>query len=304
MMKREFIKRLPLRPHHSKKVALMKLPEIRNLFLEKLEPLYPETEIDSFFYLLLEHHFGKERIDLALEPELMTKEWPQETFVEALEQLLEDRPIQYIIGHAEFAGLKFKVNENVLIPRPETEELIQWIVETIDKKGPMRILDIGTGSGCIPIALALSLPQAEVHALDVSEDALELARENARRLDARVRFFRMDVLTAEKLDEKYDLIVSNPPYIRSSEKKDMRGNVLKHEPDLALFVKDEDPLLFYRKISALGRDALTPQGMLFFEINENLARPTRELLIKQSYHHIEVKKDIYGKDRMIRAFKK
>lgn len=282
----------------------MTLPEIKNLFLQKLETLYPETEILSFFYLLLEHHFGTKKIDLALEPELMRKEWPEKRFSEALHQLLEERPIQYVVGHAEFAGLKFKVNENVLIPRSETEELVAWMLETIDRSQPLRILDIGTGSGCIPITLSLQIPSAEIHAVDISEKALELARENAQRLGAEVRFFNLDILTVESLAENYDVIVSNPPYVRLSEKNEMRGNVLKHEPDLALYVRDEDPLLFYRKIAALGKGALTENGMFFFEINENLAEPTGEALSNLNYQSIEVRKDIYGKNRMIRAIKK
>ena len=282
----------------------MTLPEIKNLFLQKLDTLYPETEILSFFYLLLEHHFGTKKIDLALEPELMRKEWPEKRFSEALHQLLEERPIQYVVGHAEFAGLKFKVNENVLIPRPETEELVAWMLETIDRSQPLRILDIGTGSGCIPITLSLQIPSAEIHAVDISEKALELARENAQRLGAEVRFFNLDILTVESLAENYDVIVSNPPYVRLSEKNEMRGNVLKHEPDLALYVRDEDPLLFYRKIAALGKGALTENGMFFFEINENLAEPTGEALSNLNYQSIEVRKDIYGKNRMIRAIKK
>jgi release factor glutamine methyltransferase len=282
----------------------MTLPEIKNLFLKKLDSLYPETEILSFFHLLLEHHFGTKRIDLALEPELMRKKWPEKRFLEALGQLLEERPIQYVLGHAEFAGLKFKVNENVLIPRPETEELVEWMLEAIDRREPLRILDIGTGSGCIPITISLQIPSAEIHAVDISEEALELARENARRLGAKVRFFNLDILTVESLAKNYDVIVSNPPYVRLSEKNEMRGNVLEHEPDLALFVHDEDPLLFYRKIAVLGKGALTENGMLFFEINENLAEPAREALSNLSYQSIEVRKDIYGKNRMIRAIKK
>lgn len=282
----------------------MTLPEIKNLFLQKLDTLYPEAEILSFFYLLLEHHFGTKKIDLALEPELMRKKWPEVQFIEALDQLLEERPIQYILGRTEFAGFEFKVNENVLIPRPETEELVQWMLEVIDRNHPLKILDVGTGSGCIPVTLALKLPGVEVHALDVSEDALELARVNAKKLGARVRFFKLDILTAESLVEDYDVIVSNPPYVRLSEKNEMRGNVLKHEPDLALYVHDENPLLFYKKIAALGTSALTENGMLFFEINENLAERAREALSNLSYQNIELRRDIYGKNRMIRASKK
>ena len=289
----------------------MTIPEIKSLYLKKLSQLYPETEINTFFHLLLEEHFGIKRIDLALKPDLLNKDWSPQVFEEALSQLVEEKPIQYVLGKTEFAGMVFQVNEYVLIPRPETEELVQWILDSLATnktveipENPLRILDIGTGSGCIPITLALGMPNAEVHALDVSKKALEVVRDNALSLGAKVRFFEMDVLTSEQLPEKYDVIVSNPPYVRMSEKSQMRGNVLKHEPELALFVKSEDPLLFYRKIGSLGREALRDNGMLFFEINENLAEQTFEILTDLSYQRIEIRKDIYGKDRMIRAFKK
>lgn len=282
----------------------MTLPEIKNLYLEKLEPLYPQTEINSFFYLLLEHHFTIRKVDLALKPELMKKQWPEEKFNKALNELLLERPIQYILGTTEFAGLTFKVDENVLIPRPETEELVQWILDTIGSRRQLKILDIGTGSGCIPVTLALNLPGAEIHALDISEKALSLAQENTIVLGARVNFSALDILSAEKLEDNYDVIVSNPPYVRLSEKSQMRGNVLKHEPEIALYVSDEDPLLFYRKIASLSREALNENGMLFLEINENLAKVTSEMLSKLTFQNIEVKKDLYGKNRMVRAFKK
>lgn len=282
----------------------MTLPEIKNLYLEKLEPLYPQTEINSFFYLLLEHHFTIRKVDLALKPELMKKQWPEEKFNKALNELLLERPIQYILGTTEFAGLTFKVDENVLIPRPETEELVQWILDTIGSRRQLKILDIGTGSGCIPVTLALNLPGAEIHALDISEKALSLAQENTNVLGARVNFSALDILSAEKLEDNYDVIVSNPPYVRLSEKSQMRGNVLKHEPEIALYVSDEDPLLFYRKIASLSREALNENGMLFLEINENLAKVTSEMLSKLTFQNIEVKKDLYGKNRMVRAFKK
>ncbi len=304
MMKREFIKRLPLKPYHRKKVATMTLPEIKSLFLQKLKHLYPETEIHSFFHLLLEHHFGTRKVDLALDPELMSKQWPEDVFLEALGELEQERPIQYIIGSTDFAGMTFRTNENVLIPRPETEELVWWILETVEDKPHLKILDIGTGSGCIPISLALKLPQAEVHALDISKGALELAGHNAERLGAQVNFFELDILTAQSLADNYDVIVSNPPYVRLSEKNEMRGNVLRHEPDLALFVNDEDPLLFYRKIASLSKESLNENGILFFEINENLSKQTCKILSDLNFRDIEVRKDIYGKNRMIRAFKK
>lgn len=272
--------------------------------MQKLTHLYPETEINSFFYLLLEKLYGKRQIDLSLHPELRNKDWPDEAFRNALKELEQEKPIQYILGEAEFAGLTFMVNEHVLIPRPETEELALWILESLDENAPVGILDLGTGSGCIPITLAKRLTMAEVHGLDVSERALEIARGNAETLGVQVHFFNFDVLTTDSLEETYDVMVSNPPYVRWSEKEQMRGNVLKHEPELALFVDDADPLVFYRKIGRLGLSALRPNGMLFFEINENLAEQVSETLDRMSYQSISVRKDIYGKDRMIRAYKK
>jgi release factor glutamine methyltransferase len=196
------------------------------------------------------------------------------------------------------------LDENVLIPRPETEELVYWIIDSLNARKPSKILDIGCGSGCIPVALAVKLPLAEVQALDVSAKALEIARYNAENLNANVQFDRINILEADHLDKKFDVIVSNPPYVRLSEKKLMRGNVLKHEPEIALFVNDDDPLLFYRKISSLAKDGLTSEGILFFEINEELAESTCKILEAFEFQNIEIRKDIFGRDRMIRAFKK
>ena len=195
----------------------MTIPEIKSLYLQKLSHLYPETEINSFFNLLLENHFGIKRIDLALRPDLLNKDWPNQVFEETLSQLIEEKPIQYVLGKTEFAGMTFIVNEHVLIPRPETEELVQWILDHLAPdssneipNNQLRILDIGTGSGCIPITLALSMPYAEVHAIDISKKALEVARENASNLGAPVRFIEMDILAADRLPETYDVMVSNP----------------------------------------------------------------------------------------------
>jgi release factor glutamine methyltransferase len=282
----------------------MTLPQIKELFFERLQGLYPETEIESLFYLILEHHLGIKRIDLALRPELRTQVQDTDDFEKSLDQLARHRPIQYIMGQTEFAGMTFKVDESVLIPRPETEELVHWITETALHLTSPRILDIGTGSGCIPISLSKRIQGAEVHALDISPMALEIARDNARRLQAEVRFFQHDILGPEELDLSYDVLVSNPPYVRKSEKGMMRDNVLKHEPELALFVDDEDPLLFYRRISEHALRSVESGGYLFFEINEALADRTIALLADGPFTDIEVKKDIYGKDRMIRAVKK
>ena len=282
----------------------MTLPEIKSLFLKNLKHLYPEAEIISFFHMALEHYFSVQRVDLALQPELMRKEWAGKKLVEVLDELAREKPIQYILGTAEFAGMRYRVDKNVLIPRPETEELVYWIIDTLNARKHSKILDIGCGSGCSPVTLALKLPLAEVHALDVSTKALEIARYNAENLNATVQFERINILEADRLDEMYEVIVSNPPYVRFSEKSLMRGNVLKHEPEIALFVNDEDPLLFYRNIASLAKDGLKSNGILFFEINEELAESTCQILEAFEFQNIEVRKDIYGRDRMIRAFKK
>lgn len=282
----------------------MTLPQIKDHFFKELEHLYPETEIESFMQLILEHHFGIRRIDLALNPELKTRSWNAEPFKKAVRELLDEKPIQYIIGSAEFAGMSFSVNESVLIPRPETEELVKWVADSAKEIRSPEILDIGTGSGCIPIALAKCLPASKVQALDISKYALDTARKNAERLKADVMFFEQDILSQARLKETYDIIVSNPPYVRKSETSKMRKNVVRFEPELALFVSDHDPLEFFRRIGEHGLISLKPGGMLFFEINEFLGDKTVRLLSDQGYSDILLKKDIYDKDRMIRAVKK
>lgn len=194
------------------------------------------------------------------------------------------------------------MNKHTLIPRPETEELVEWILINPEFKfqNP-QFLDIGTGSGCIAISLAKNLPNAKVSALDISEEALKIAKGNAKLNKVEVDFFQTDILAAETLSKKYDVIVSNPPYVRELEKKQMQQNVLKYEPYSALYVKDEDPLLFYRAISRLAKNHLNPGGKLFFEINEYLAYEMTELLKAEGFKNIEIKKDIYGKDRMLKC---
>ena len=282
----------------------MTLPQIKNKFLEELKALYPATEIESFFQLLLEDQFGIKRINMALNPELQKQQWNAQPFEEALVQLLQERPIQYILGKTEFAGMTFCVDESVLIPRPETEELVRWIADSARELSSPEILDIGTGSGCIPIALAKMLPDAKIQALDVSAAALATARKNAQRLKARVNFFKHDILSPRNLGQNYTVMVSNPPYVRKSEMVLMRGNVARYEPEGALFVSDEDPLQFYRRIGEHGLVSLNRGGLLFFEINECLANKTVELLSEMGYSDVKVRKDIYDKDRMIRAVKK
>ena len=284
----------------------MVLKEIKNIYHKELDELYAKEEVDSFFYLLIEHYLNLQRFVLALQPNLtLTKEEEQPLF-EALSELKLQRPVQYIIGSTSFMDLDFQVNENVLIPRPETEDLIRWIVDEVktsgpDKKSGLRILDIGTGSGCIAISLAKLLPDAKVFALDVSEKALETAKRNAERNAVKVEFIHADILNFDGFASNFDVIVSNPPYVRELEKKEMHKNVLEHEPDLALFVSDENPLVFYKAITQLAKQNLSGKGMLFFEINQYLAKETEALLHQHNFIEIEVRKDIFGNDRMTKG---
>ena len=197
--------------------------------------------------------------------------------------------------------LKLIVNKHVLIPRPETEELIEWIVKDSKNKTNIDVLDIGTGSGCIPIALHKNMSNANVNTIDVSTKAIETAKKNAKNNQANINFIHQDILTTETLPNKYDVIVSNPPYVRNLEKQEMQKNVLDYEPHLALFVEDHDPLIFYKKIAELAKTSLKPKGALYFEINQYLGNETVELLKKLDFKNIELKKDMFGNDRMVKA---
>ena len=290
----------------------MKLKTYKTEFYEQLFPLFPEMEVESFFYLLTESYLEKTRIQLALEPDFELNSTQLQQFEKALQRLLQQEPIQYILGDTEFFGYPFQVNQHTLIPRPETEELVAWIIEDVKNKNQensqhkplnsnITILDIGTGSGCIPISLAKELPQAKVSSIDVSEEALQVARRNSTLNKVAVNFIQQDILKAECLPEKYDVIVSNPPYVRELEKEQMHQNVLDFEPELALFVENDDPLIFYRKIAKLAKNALTENGKLYFEINEYLPEEMVSLLEEIGYQDIELKKDIFGKFRMCKA---
>ncbi|WP_203256985.1 peptide chain release factor N(5)-glutamine methyltransferase [Hyunsoonleella ulvae] len=282
----------------------MKLKDIRNTFHKALGQFYPREEINTFFYLLTEKFYGLKRIDLAMHP---NKKIQHESLIlEALELLKTEKPIQYILKEAEFFGLKFKVDENVLIPRPETEALVQWIINTVDEGREINILDIGTGSGCIAISLKKTLPKANVYAIDVSESALEVAKGNALNNKVTLQFMKCDILDEKAWehcfkDLKFDVIVSNPPYVRVLEKQLMQPNVLEYEPHLALFVEDDNALLFYEAISKFAKQALHQDGCLFFEINEYLGEETVGLLEEFYFKNIILKQDIFGKDRMIKA---
>lgn len=282
----------------------MKIRDYRTYFIQELTPVYDASEAESFFYLLLENQKQLKRIDLALAPELTFSDAELLGWNAQLEQLKAEIPIQYIIGSTSFYGLDFNVNANVLIPRPETEELVEWIIKenpTTENANGLKILDIGTGSGCIAIALAKNLPNAQIFALDVSEKALAVAENNALKNKVAVTFLHQNILETADLMQSFEIIVSNPPYVRNIEKQEIKKNVLEHEPHLALFVADDDALVFYKKIALLAIKNGTANGQLFFEINQYLGPETMALLEKLDFKNIQLRKDIYGNDRMIRA---
>lgn len=273
-------------------------------FERELSPLYDEYEVDSFFYILLEDFHRMKRVDLALNPNFELSPEMLHQWENVVAQLKEHRPIQYILGETEFFGLPFYVNENTLIPRPETEELVDWIIKEnaeIQKSKELKILDIGTGTGCIAISLAKNIPGAQVFAMDVSEKALATAQRNAERNEVAVTFIHQSILETDDLQQTFDIIVSNPPYVRNLEKVEIKKNVLDFEPHLALFVEDNDALVFYRKITELATQHLSENGQLYFEINQYLGKEMVWLLEKYSFKNIELRKDIYDNDRMVRG---
>ncbi len=280
----------------------MKISDLRNDFLKSLSKIYDTQEVLSFFYILSEKRLGLKRVDIALQ---INKELDEEEvlyFTEAENRLKNQEPIQYITGETCFYGLSFLVNNHVLIPRPETEELVDWIIKDMkNEKHGLKVLDIGTGSGCIAISLAKNLPQSKVYAIDISGKAIEVARQNAKTNETEVEFINSDILNEEILEGDFDIIVSNPPYVRELEKKEIKPNVLDNEPSQALFVSDNNPLLFYKKITTLALEKLKPDGYLYFEINQYLGDKTKKMIEVSKFKSVTLKKDIYNNDRMIRA---
>ena len=270
----------------------------------RLSEVYDAGEAKALARMLYEVRYGLGLGDLLIGRD---EGVPQDELEQLAVRLERQEPIQYVLGQADFCGRTFKVSPAVLIPRPETEELCQWVVEEVREQGRaagegLSVLDIGTGSGCIAVTLAAELAGARVTAWDISEEALLVARENALRNGVSVSFEHHDALHATTTAQPTtDLIVSNPPYICNRERTAMEANVLEHEPHTALFVPDDDPLLFYRAIARYGREALKPGGRLYFEINPVYRAPLDEMLRRMSYHDIAIKTDQYGKQRMIRA---
>ena len=317
----------------------MTIKELKQRFQTELEPIYGKEEVLTFFNLLTEHKLGLKRLDVAINPNIAISSGNEQYFSLTIDKLKKEIPIQYIIGMTEFFGIPFFVTPDVLIPRPETEELVEWVIEsnTKNQRGNskeeipnsnsykyrnqisipinigtkyqkpnsksqipnFKILDIGTGSGCIAIALAKNIPEANIWALDASDKALEIAKKNAKLNDVDIQFFNADILKTNALPTIFDIIISNPPYVREIEKKLIKNNVLQNEPHLALFVKDKNPLLFYDKIADLAKGNLTHNGKLYFEINQYLSKETVELLKKKGFQNVTLRKDIFGKDRMI-----
>nr|WP_315188180.1 peptide chain release factor N(5)-glutamine methyltransferase [uncultured Flavobacterium sp.] len=284
----------------------MKIKQYRTQFIKELSSLYDAYEAESFFYLILENKHKLRQIDLALNHELTFTDADLVVWSTFLNRLKKEVPIQYLLGKTSFYGLDFEVNENVLIPRPETEELVEWIInenKITDKTKKLKILDIGTGSGCIAISLAKNLPNAEVYGIDVSKKAIETAKRNAINNNVNVTFMFLDILDTEELKYNFDIIVSNPPYVRNLEKQEIKKNVLDYEPHLALFVDDNDALVFYRKITGLAHKSLLEKGQLYFEINQYLGKEMTELLEKMDFKNVELRKDIYDNDRMMKGIK-
>jgi release factor glutamine methyltransferase len=301
----------------------MQIKNLKKYFFSELQNIQEDSEIESFFFILSEYLHNLKRIDVSLNPDFEVSEADLVKWNTIISELKTEKPIQYITGEAWFYGYRFEVNENTLIPRPETEELVEWIIEsqkskvksqksktenlTIQQSNHLSILDIGTGSGCIPISLKKEIPNAIVSAIDVSEKALEMAKKNAVDNEAEVHFILQNILEIDNLKQlsasnfqlQFDIIVSNPPYVRNLEKQEIKKNVLDYEPHLALFVEDTDALLFYRKIAELALTSLSPNGKLFFEINQYLGKETVALLENLGFKNIELRKDFVGNDRMI-----
>jgi release factor glutamine methyltransferase len=287
------------------KIPYMTLLEARDLYRETLQTKFSNGEIDFYFKSLMTDSFQREPTQLALEPESELEPLEVLFIQEAATKLLKDYPLQYITGTVHFRTLKLKVDPRVLIPRPETEELVDWIVEDFGKRTDESkdILDMGTGSGCIAIALAKENTQFTVSALDQEQPILDLAQENALNNGVQIHFFQQDLLQLDSLKQSFDILVSNPPYVMRKEQEQMQPNVLDHEPHQALFVPDEDPLIFYRAILKFASLHLNSEGIIYFEINPLLIDELRSL-IQQFDYTISERMDIFGKVRMLRLKKK
>jgi len=272
------------------------------LFRQELQDVYNITEVDSINMLVLSSLLNKSKAVLKAFPETELTYQQYEQLVSITQQLKTGCPVQYVLGHAEFYGLIFQVNPTVLIPRPETEELVQWIIDTARQKPIKNIIDIGTGSGCIAISLKKHLPEVNIYAIDVSDKALQVAKQNALNNNTKINFINTDILTYTGDDlPAMDIIVSNPPYVTETDKLQMHKNVTDFEPHTALFVPDNDPLIFYKSIADFAVKKLSSPGLLFLEINEGFGKQTVEIINNKLFKNIELRKDLSERDRMIKA---
>ena len=281
-----------------------KLSSVNQYFHLKLDSLYESNEVDSFFWILVNAELNLERLDYMKDPDLRMSESQLLSFITFTRRLAKFEPVQYIAGHTDFMGLNINVSPSVLIPRPETEELVNWVVSNVSLELPLEIIDVGTGSGCIALSLKNKLPNSYLTGVDVMRNALELAKENGELNNIHVDWKMRDALNMPHDVNKYDVIVSNPPYVLDSEKSQMSDNVLKYEPHTALFVENEDPLLFYEAMSNWAYEGLKKEGKIFFEINEKYAPQIKEMLLECGFGNIEIKRDIFDKERMVMACKK
>ncbi|TWI98055.1 release factor glutamine methyltransferase [Mucilaginibacter frigoritolerans] len=296
--------------NHAAKVAFMLLccmKTIKDVFADykkELQPLYDINEIEAITLLVISEIADLSKAKIKAFPETEIKDEVAGKVDNILAELKTGKPVQYILGKTEFYGLPFYINSAVLIPRPETEELVEWLLQSIaDKKVPVgSILDIGTGSGCIAISLKKNLSGFEVSAIDISSDALDIARINAKLNQVEVNFIQQDILSySESEVPKFSIIISNPPYVTLHDKTQMHSNVTDFEPHTALFVPENDPLIFYKAIADFALINLHPGGVLFFEINESYGEETINMLKDKSFKNIELRKDMSGRDRMIKA---
>lgn len=281
----------------------MNYSQIKKIFHQQLKEIYIENEIDSLFFIALEYVTSISKIEYILQKE---EEISEEKLIKLkfiLEELTKNKPIQYITKNAYFYGLNFYVNEKVLIPRQETNELVDWVLMSVTHSKPIKILDIGTGSGCIAITLKKNLPLSEVFAIDISNEAIQVAQKNANDNEVEINFLQKNILEINDLKSNFDIIISNPPYVRELEKLEMAPNVLDNEPHLALFVPDNNPLLFYEKITEIALKNLTEDGMLFFEINQYLSEETKKMIENKGFKNITLRKDLQENYRMILAKK-
>lgn len=284
---------------------MKKLKDLKEQFFTDLKDEFPESELESMFDLLVDKY-----LNVPEEPEeqeeVEVEDFQEQDFEEAFTRLKKNEPIQYILGEAEFCGRRFKVNSHVHVPRPETETLVNWVKEDFmrlqqDKGSNLTLLDIGTGCGLLPITLGKDLP-IETTAVDLSEEALEVARENAELIHTEVEFIQADVLQWDKLPKQFDIIVSNPPYVLEKSKKDVQRKILDYEPAIALYVKDEDPMIFNRKIAELAKESLSPNGLVYVEINKYLGAETAKVFAENGFK-TEIRKDVFGSDRTLKAYR-